>query len=436
MGDNKSVRADNSGGNSSLVGITKLMNPYLVDDSIDLDKIEDAVLSRELNESVMKKDIDYDKEVQRLAADLGIDFSVGDIIVPKAVLNNISNKKNNNGAVIEEIDFDEDAERAEIISNHSVASSRRSRCSHCSVKLENEISRSVRMDTGSVRGTGNRIEAGSTRSVNGFKDRESRSVNEFREHDNGSSRGFNNNNETRKTNDYCTDNNHNNHNNHKRAGMQILTEEQEKKQHISGVLQSMRGDTRTAFTNEIERAQDDKSSKLEQISSLKNALSEEGIDVNDIPQLSMSSPKQEIDSVLNLLLMKSNRTRYSTLAQEFVSGIAEGIEAVFDGTREIPILGWKPDYTGYQNTVSVKLSRMKFETSQVVGDILEGNNITPVSRILLELLPSLVLYPKTRARQKKVKSSPTLTSVNNERSYQHIRDRTIVDAELNDLKDI
>ena len=35
---------------------------------------------------------------------------------------------------------------------------------------------------------------------------------------------------------------------------------------------------------------------------------------------------------------------------EVILGCAEGIETVFDGTREVPFLGWRPDYTGYNAT--------------------------------------------------------------------------------------
>lgn len=48
---------------------------------------------------------------------------------------------------------------------------------------------------------------------------------------------------------------------------------------------------------------------------------------------------------------------------------------------------------------------MRFETSQVVGSIIEKYNIGPTGRIILELLPSFFLYPR---QQKKQKGSPGL----------------------------
>jgi hypothetical protein len=114
----------------------------------------------------------------------------------------------------------------------------------------------------------------------------------------------------------------------------------------------------------------------------------------------MASPIAEIDSVLTILKLKNDRNRYSSLAEEVILGLAEGIETVFDGTREVPVLGWKPDYTDYHNTVTVKLHRMRFETSQVVGSIIDRYKIGPLTRIVMELLPSFFLYPRQQSKQR------------------------------------
>ena len=102
-----------------------------------------------------------------------------------------------------------------------------------------------------------------------------------------------------------------------------------------------------------------KANKLEQIASLKMSLSEEGVDLNDIPQVTIESSVDEINSILSLLSMKNNRYRYSTLAEEAISSCAEVLESVFDGSTNIPILNIAPDYTGYSSTVNVKLHRLR-----------------------------------------------------------------------------
>ena len=104
------------------------------------------------------------------------------------------------------------------------------------------------------------------------------------------------------------------------------------------------------------------------------SLEEEGIDCGNVNNPSSDCQMDEIDSVLNILRLKNDRNRYSSLAEEVILGLAEGIEAIFDGSRKIPFLGWKPDFVGYHNTVNIKLHRMRFETSQVVGKIIERYN--------------------------------------------------------------
>lgn len=138
--------------------------------------------------------------------------------------------------------------------------------------------------------------------------------------------------------------------------VQAYTEEQTKKEHIDGVISNIRSETRNTFSTDMERAQDQKASKIEQIASIKMALAEEGIDTAMINTPLMSSSMDEIDSTLNLLLMKNNRYRYSSLAEEVISAGAEILESVFDGSRTVPLVNITPDYTGYSSTVNVKLN--------------------------------------------------------------------------------
>ena len=185
------------------------------------------------------------------------------------------------------------------------------------------------------------------------------------------------------------------------------TNEQERRRHINSVVSDIRGETRTTFGVERERIQDIKASKLEKIGQLRMTLEEEGIDCSSVSNPTTESPVEEIDSVLNILRLKNDRNRYSSLAEEVILGLAEGVETVFDGSRTVPLVGWRPDYTGYHNTVNVKLHRMRFETSQVVGNIIQKYNVGPTARIVMELLPSFFLYPR---QQKKQRGTPGLSS--------------------------
>jgi hypothetical protein len=179
-----------------------------------------------------------------------------------------------------------------------------------------------------------------------------------------------------------------------------ITKDQEHRRHISSVISGMRGETQTSFGIESERVQDVKVRKLEQIGQLRMTLEEEGIDCAAVGAPTLASPLEEIESVLGVLKLKNDRNRYSSLAEEVILGFSEMVETVFDGSREVPVVKWRPDYTGYHNTVNVKLHRMRFETSQVVGGVIERFNVGPTARILMELLPSFFLYPRQQRAQR------------------------------------
>jgi len=180
-----------------------------------------------------------------------------------------------------------------------------------------------------------------------------------------------------------------------------ITEEQVKRSHVSAVMDSLRNNSiQTSHSVRNERIQDLKASKLEQIMQLSTILNEEGISCKDIKIPTQDSSMEEIDSVLGFLRLKNDRNRYASLAEELVVSIAEGVESTLDGETEIPLVGWKPDYTGYGQVVQSKLRRMRFETSQIVGEVLESLHVGPIARVFIELLPSFFLYPRLQAKQK------------------------------------
>jgi hypothetical protein len=195
---------------------------------------------------------------------------------------------------------------------------------------------------------------------------------------------------------------------------------------VEHVVEKMHKESRTTHGAERERVQDVKLSKMEQISQLRMTLEEEGINCSNINHPSLDNSLEEIEAILNILRLKNDRNRYSTLAEEIMLGFAEGIETVFDGTRSIPILKWKPDYRGYHSTINIKLHRMRFETSQVVGSIIEKHNINSTMRIIFELLPSFFLYPRQQTKQR---NSPGL------HSDPVVSDASMAYASIRDMED-
>jgi len=184
---------------------------------------------------------------------------------------------------------------------------------------------------------------------------------------------------------------------HGDRGRSAWTDQQ---RHVDDVIHSLRSERTTATDQSGAFERESKMSKLEQISSLMNTLQEEGIGTNDVIAPTLGSSMSEIDDVLAVLILKNERNRMSTITEEFIGGAAEFLSTVLDGKTPIPVLGWCPDYTGYHSVVQVKLYRMRHETSQIVGNFLHGSTMSPGLRILMELMPSLLLYPRQNQRER------------------------------------
>ena len=178
------------------------------------------------------------------------------------------------------------------------------------------------------------------------------------------------------------------------------TEEHSRTRQISDAIHGMRGERVVGAAHGLDalRLKDAKVAKLEEIAALTQILKDDRVDVSGISHPSTASSLEDIESALRALRLKNDRNRFTSLGEELMMGAAEFVESVFDGETEIPVLGWKPDYTGYRNTVQAKLMRMRFETSQIVAGAVQGLNMGPTSRILLELIPSLLLYPSQNRR--------------------------------------
>ncbi|WEG42283.1 BA71V-B407L [African swine fever virus] len=151
------------------------------------------------------------------------------------------------------------------------------------------------------------------------------------------------------------------------------------------------GDPNSFYKKEYDYDRKTKLIKLERINMLLTYLANEQISIDGIKIPTIDSPMQEIDDAIEMLTHRNIGTRYSSIAEEILIGLARGLEIVFDGTREIPFLNYRPDYTGLHNTFMIKLFKMRYETSQVVGNFVQ--NMSPLSKICLELGPSLLLYP-------------------------------------------
>lgn len=175
-----------------------------------------------------------------------------------------------------------------------------------------------------------------------------------------------------------------------------MTMEQQRRSHIDSIMGSNEG--ALGFTFEKEKREDIKAAMLSEIDSLMSTLAEEDVDLTRIPRVDRNSSYEEVEVVMKMLRHKNDHTRYCSFAEEFLLFGAYALEDLFDGKRTW-FGRYQPDLTGWHNHVNVKLKRMRHDTGQLVNGVMQDYNIGPGARVLLELLPNMVLYSKTKSEQ-------------------------------------
>lgn len=175
-----------------------------------------------------------------------------------------------------------------------------------------------------------------------------------------------------------------------------LTQEQQNQKIVDKVLHFENNDNDN-FNIDDENREDMKLTLLEKIDNLTEELEDDGINLSKIPKVDYHSDLEKIEYVAKLLMLKSNRNRYSNLGEEFILAIAGGLEILCDGKRDF--LGVKPNLVGYSDVVKVKLRRVKNDTSQIVSNVVEKYEMSPIMTLLIELVPSLFLHSRRRSNQ-------------------------------------
>jgi hypothetical protein len=171
---------------------------------------------------------------------------------------------------------------------------------------------------------------------------------------------------------------------------------------------------------ESEKREDAKCQMLEEIDSLIESLKADDVDLDRIPKVGKQDSYEEVETVLKILRHKNDRMRYCSFAEEFIIFGACSLEELFDGKNTY--FGRSPDLTDWSNQVNVKLRRMRHDTSQVMGQLMQDFNIGPGARILLELVPNMLLYSRGRKKQS---AGPNLTFNDHEMSAANERLRDL-----------
>ena len=166
------------------------------------------------------------------------------------------------------------------------------------------------------------------------------------------------------------------------------------------------------FSLDAMKMNDKKNNLLEQINMLRTSLTDDEVKHDDIPVVSMSNSLDEIENVYKQLRYRNDHARYCGFANEIAQVGAGGLEYLFDGEKKY--FGVKPDLTGWSSTLNIKMRRLNYETSSIVGDCMRSNDLGNVSRLCLELIPSMILHMKMRSNKTgKTASRPSDKEVQN-----------------------
>lgn len=176
--------------------------------------------------------------------------------------------------------------------------------------------------------------------------------------------------------------------------LRFMTMEQQKQSHVDNVLKDLDEDKELEFDIDREKERDDKNSLLEQIDTLRSSLEDDGVDISGIPNVARNDNIVDIQNVYKILVLKNDRNRYCSFAEELILSAALGMEFLFDGKKDW--FGRRPDLTGWSNTVRVKLRRMRYTTSTFVQEIMQEYHLSSGARLALELIPSMILYTKQK----------------------------------------
>jgi hypothetical protein len=180
-----------------------------------------------------------------------------------------------------------------------------------------------------------------------------------------------------------------------------MSHEQVKQRELQNALDSINitpSESIESFNLDREKQKDKKEMLLGQIDLLRQSLDDEGRKTDDIPPVTMENTFEEVESVYTQLRYRNDHVRYCSVANEFAQTFAYGLEWAFDGEKDY--FGFRPDMTGWDATLNIKMRHLSYETSSMVSETMNSYNLGNFWRLMLELVPSAILHSKMRKNKK------------------------------------
>ena len=160
----------------------------------------------------------------------------------------------------------------------------------------------------------------------------------------------------------------------------------------------------SGVSNEQEKTQtyeenitDKKLVYIENIQFLRETLTQQDVNLDNVPVVDYNSSLNEIEFAYRILMIKNNRDINIEATNNIIIGGIRVMEKIFNGERSFG--GFKPDITGYSNTADITLRRLNLETEKIGSTFLNKEGSHPYYKIAMVLVPGMIAHSLTRQKR-------------------------------------
>ena len=135
---------------------------------------------------------------------------------------------------------------------------------------------------------------------------------------------------------------------------------------------------------------------LENIQFLRDILSQQDVNLTNVPIVTFESTINEIEFAYRILMIKNNRDINIDITNNIILGGIRVLEKFLNGERSFG--GFKPNITGYSTTADITLRRLNLETEKIASEIM-NKEINPYYKIAMALIPGLIAHSLTKQKR-------------------------------------
>lgn len=149
----------------------------------------------------------------------------------------------------------------------------------------------------------------------------------------------------------------------------------------------------------VDQCEEEKYMMVYEIDEFQDQLISTGIFNDKKYNINIDTPLAQLKEIHTLLKIKYYKSRYIMMGTKMIEGVAYVMEMVFNGERTLGSLEF--NLTGWHREVHRKVLSVRSD----IGSCFENtivSSMSPLSRILLELTVSGLIYGTTNAKKKKI----------------------------------